>query len=172
MLDQATAQRIFRYDAASGVLTWAERGQNEFASAWAWTVWNKRFAGKPAGNAGGVGYRKVRVGRSNYSIHRIAWLMVHGEFPSVLDHINGNRSDNRLSNLREVTVAENNRNASRRRDNTSGHSGVSWDNQRKYWVAFIGRRKLGRFHRLTDAIAARKAAELAHDFHMNHGRAA
>jgi hypothetical protein len=72
------------------------------------------------------------------SAHRLAWFYVHGEFPKCeLDHINGVRDDNRISNLRECSRAENMQNAGMFKTNTSGYTGVTWHKQRRKWAAQI-----------------------------------
>ena len=101
---------------------------------------------------------------SKHLAHRLAWLYVHGEWPAEeIDHLNRVRSDNRISNLRLATQAENKQNTSLRRDSTSGHKGVSWHKRDKKWVAEIklhGKKHyLGYFNNINDAIAARKSEE-------------
>jgi len=94
--------------------------------------------------------------------------------PAEVDHINGDGTDNKLVNLREVSRTMNNQNASRRVDNKSGVTGVSWFKPARKWQAYISvdcrRIYLGVFSDLDEAIAVRKAAELQHGFHENHGR--
>jgi hypothetical protein len=81
----------------------------------------------------------------------------------VVDHINGNPSDNRKQNLRIVTQHQNAMNARLNINNTSGTTGVSWDKENNKWIAAIGVNnkniKLGRFINIEDAIKARKEAE-------------
>jgi hypothetical protein len=107
--------------------------------------------------------------------HRIIFAWVHGHWPAnQIDHIDGNKLNNRIENLREVSNAGNARNQKRRSTNTSGHTGIYWHNHANKWAAQItvdGRRmRLGYFHSKSDAIAVRKAAEVEHGFHENHGR--
>ncbi len=91
-----------------------------------------------------------------------------------IDHINGDRGDNRISNLRVVTSTENNRNKAINKNNTSGVTGVTWSKSRRKWIAQIHIGKIGKalggFDRVEDAIAARKNAETRYGFHENHGR--
>lgn len=125
---------------------------------------NSVKAGDVAGCPGGDGYLQITVCSRKYQAHRLAWLYIHGSWPKdQLDHVNRVRTDNRISNLREVTNKQNMQNAGKRSDNTSGHPGVSWHKQRSKWRAQIEHNQkrihLGYFTDIEDAIAARKAAE-------------
>ena len=141
-------------------------------------TWNKRFAGKEAGTVHSNGYSVIRFEkRRKYwrvRAHRVVWLLHHGEWPNgEVDHINKDRLDNRIENLRVVSHAENAKNAKRRSDNTSGHTGVIWNRKLSKWQAQIhsgGKNHfLGAFTDINDAIAARKAAEPRFGFHAHHG---
>jgi len=99
--------------------------------------------------------------------------MVYGQWPTEdIDHIDGNRANNRVENLRAVSRSVNMRNAYRRKDNKSGFVGVH-KNRVGSWVAQIavdGRViHLGFFRAQGDAVAARKAAEIEHGFSVRHG---
>lgn len=164
----------FAYNAETGVFTRLARARDEFKCDRDWAAWNAKFAGDIAGTASSQGYRYIKIKQKRFAEHRLAWMYVYGEFPrGEIDHINGNRSDNRLTNLRVVTRAENCRNLARRSDNTSGHIGVSWNKAMSKWAARIAvggkHRALGLFVNLADAISARKAAERDIGFHANHG---
>ena len=77
--------------------------------------------------------------RMQLYLHRICWFIVYNELaPNLVDHINRNRSDNRISNLRLANHCENQRNTSKLRNNTSGVTGVSWDKDRNKWRANCG----------------------------------
>ena len=97
------------------------------------------------------GYVALTFGRGRkYLAHRLAWLFIHGEWPALqVDHVNGDRADNRLSNLRLATRHENEQNRGRTSANTSGFKGVFWDKSRGKWLAAIGTggrlKNLGRF---------------------------
>lgn len=134
--------------------------------------WNSRFAGKPAlCTLAHNGYMYGAIFGENWSTHRIAWLHQTGEVPREIDHINGDRADNRFSNLREVDRVDNCKNL-RRRNNLSGATGVSWHVKGKSWAVKIGKKHVGLYKDFDDAVAARKAAEVANGYHPNHGRAA
>lgn len=137
-------------------------------------------AGKVGSLAGTVdklnGYRLVGVDRILYKAHRICFKMATGFDVGVfeIDHINGDRLDNRLSNLRMVSTATNLRNQKRRGNNTSGHTGVSFNKQLKKWDVRIHSNNkqfyLGSFTEKEDAVAVRKEAEKKYKYHPNHGR--
>jgi hypothetical protein len=139
-------------------------------------TWNTRYAGKEAlGHVDADGYKIGAILGRNYLAHRIIWLIISGCCPSgEIDHINGNRSDNRIANLRDVSKSENQRNATIRSDNASGFTGVCWHKAANKWIASIFVQKkniyLGVFENIEDAKAARKAAEREYKFHKNHGK--
>lgn len=160
MLTQSALKKDLHYDPETGEFTWLVS-----------TNYNA-LAGSTAGCLDRQEYQVIRVQGKNYKAHRLAWLYTHGEFPpDGLDHKNRDRSDNRISNLRLATNAENMQNIPIPSSNTSGHIGVSWDKATQKWLAQIqiNRKKinLGRFHNLEDAIAARKAAELKYHTFQN-----
>ena len=131
--------------------------------------WNSRRAGKRAGNDKGRGYRMLRVGGVAYLEHRVAYAIATGVDPAEMsvDHINGDRSDNRPCNLRLATNTENIRSRHKlNRNNTSGEHGVHWSKAASKWTAVIKVNRasvyLGLFENLEDARAARIAAEVAH----------
>ncbi|WP_425359496.1 HNH endonuclease signature motif containing protein [Borborobacter arsenicus] len=113
-------------------------------------------------------------------IHRIIWFLEKGCWPDVIDHIDGDGLNNRIDNLRDVSQAENMRNAARPNDNTSGRVGVSrlhrTDHWGDCWQAYInvrGKRiALGLFKSFEHACLAREDAERQYGYHANHGRAA
>lgn len=162
-----------RYDAGTGKLFWREAGPQHFKIARIHLAWNKRFAGKEAGAELNNGYLYLNLKKQVMLVHRVIWMMVYGYWPEQVDHINHIRTDNRLSNLREVTHVGNAQNISLPADNTSGRIGVYWFAQRNVWYARIKahgkNHHLGFFKDKGDAIAAREAAELRFGFHVNHG---
>lgn len=115
------------------------------------TTRGQAIAGKEAGSACTDGYRKVRVFGKYMLVHRVIWEMHYGPLMSgqVLDHINRDRADNRIENLRLVSIQQNQFNKSRQRDGTSGYKGVWWDSAKRVWKASArtekGRIYLGQF---------------------------
>jgi len=123
-----------------------------------------RKTNKVAGTLHAAGYWRVHIDRKPYLAHRLAWMYVHGAFPTNnIDHINHSRNDNRLKNLRLVTPSENQHNRKRTTQSSSGFLGVSWFAPKKKWRAYIkanGKRyHLGWFSDVNSAVQARKAAE-------------
>jgi len=103
-------------------------------------IYNKEtgqfFWKKEAGTITGHGYRYIRVNGKMMLAHRMAWLMAYGEDPGekLIDHINGNRLDNRIENLRLATFSQNGANAKRHSRNTSGLKGASKVLKRGKWT--------------------------------------
>ena len=119
-------------------------------------------------------YKVICFKNKSYGAHILAYIIYHGDdsIPDgcEIDHINGNKADNRIENLRAVTHQENSKNTKLYRNNTSGHPGVRKDNKAGYWRAFINKKQIGKFRTRKSAIAARKKAEQELGFHENHGR--
>jgi len=114
------------------------------------------------------------IDKNDYLVHRMAYLYMTGDMPDKeVDHINHNRLDNSWSNLRKATRQENARNCSLSKANTSGHTGVEWWKRDSNWRATImieGKlRHIGYYAEKSDAIAARRAADVENGFHNNHG---
>lgn len=154
---------FFSCNPEEGVLTWKISPRR-----------SKVIVGSVAGIVDREGYLFVHVRGFNHRVHRVIWVMATGVAPEQIDHINGNRSDNRIENLRSVSNQENARNQKLRCTNSSGHAGVCWHTRFDKWIAQIridGRYKyLGMFAEKDAAIAARKSAEAVYGFHENHGK--
>ena len=151
---------ILDYDPTTGLFRWRS-GKG------------RKRPGRLAGNSNQ--YVHIMIDKRVYLAHRLAWLYVHGEWPpEVIDHINGNGLDNRIVNLRAVSRSDNQRNLSRFSNNKSGVVGVRYRERQRKWIADIwdGCRlvQLGSFAEFSEAVAARKAAELFLGYHPNHGR--
>lgn len=173
---QEELRALLHYDPETGVLTWKPRPATMFANDRDAAKWNARFAGKEAlTGVNSDGYRKGTIWSAPCKAHRIIWMMVHGVDPIQIDHIDGNRLNNRISNLRNVSHLENVRNRRFSRTNSTGIVGVSFDKRARRFKAYIDsnciKLHLGSFNSLDDAIAARKRAEAKLGYHKNHGMA-
>lgn len=165
---------LLSYNPTTGKLLWKVRDAAMFKTTSAALTWNKRFAGKEAFTTKrSDGYFGGSINYVNYLAHRVIYKMVHNSEPEQIDHDDRDRSNNRVGNLVDSSATKNSRNCKLFSNNTSGQMGVSWDAARSKWIASITVNyvvtHLGRFTDLQDAIAARKAAEIQHNFHPSHG---
>lgn len=129
MVDRDGLKRVFNYDPQTGIFT--RRIDSGRHGRWK--------AGTPAGCKNSLGYTVVRIGPTLYAAHRLAFLYVFGEWPAVgIDHKDGNKSNNKIDNLRLATQAENlqNRRAAQR-NSSSGILGVYWSKRKLRWIASL-----------------------------------
>lgn len=118
MLSAEYARARLSYCPMSGRLFWKRRDD-------ARPQWNSRLAGKVAGTNIGNGYLGIKIDGKRHLAHRLAWLIVTGEMPNnEMDHVNGDRADNRIGNLRIATRGQNQRNRSVQKNNAIGVKGV------------------------------------------------
>lgn len=131
-------KECFSYDNNTGQLIWKERPAHHFSSICRLKAVNSRFAGKVAGHYHSRnGYLEIRIDDKLYKGHRIIYKLVKEEEPEgMLDHIDGDVTNNRVENLRVATAQENARNGNKRtKQGTSGYKGVSLQNGR--WCSCI-----------------------------------
>lgn len=167
-------------DYESGRIFWRERDVSFFANAHSCKRWNTRWSGKEAFlTIGTHGYLRGHILESVVDAHRVLWAMAHGEWPKKqVDHINGDRKDNRLQNLRLVDPAENSRNMKKHKSNTSGFGGVSWCKRIDRWRAYVcvgsGDKlkfvNLGYHSCWWKAVSARQKYNLENGYTVRHGR--
>lgn len=185
--DTETLRKLVSYEPETGTLTWKARTPDVFretagrySRAVACKTWNTKNAGKPAFNSPhGKFHLAGAIFGEHHLAHRIAWAIHYGlrDF-GMIDHINGNGLDNRITNLRLASREINAQNTSRRHDCTSGVTGVHRHIDKRWgtpnWTARIqcGKRRifLGSFDCLEDAIRARRAAEVRYGFGPAHGK--
>jgi hypothetical protein len=163
----------------TGRLFFRHRSEAEFCSPGVAKQWNTVNAGRETFlNVTAKGYLSGRVFGCQFMAHRVAWAVYHGKWPNhQIDHINGDPADNRLANLRDVPQHINARNVKRRKDNTSGCTGVSWVKRFGKWMAFAPRgdgrsKNLGCFKTFDEAVEARAASIAGLGFTERHGEIA
>lgn len=167
-------RKLISYDPLTGVLTWLTRPVSMFPSEKYAKIWNTKNAGKPAlSSLREHGYLGGNVlGRFHYA-HRVAWAIVTGEWPDQIDHDNGDRTDNRLTNMVEGGQSDNAKNMAQRSDNRSGVTGVSWDKRRCMWHARVKEhgkyRNLGHYHCIANAAMVRHQIAREMGFSERHG---
>lgn len=131
---------------------------------------SNRVAGSVATSNVGNGYLRVKVNGEAYYAHRVVFQMHHGWCPEFVDHINGDKKDNRIENLRPATKKQNQQNHGLCAKNTSGVKGVTWCKARKKWQAQCDKKFLGRYDSVEEANnAVRHYRELHHGRFANHG---
>lgn len=165
---------LLLYEPEAGLFKWAYRPEKYFRSPAYAKSWNDKHAGKVvAVFDNGRGYHIIAVSGQKLKAHRVAWVLTHGKYPcGSIDHIDGDRHNNKLSNLRDVSHAENMRNQRLSSKNKTGVAGVFW-NGRNFEASIKYQQKkyhLGNFRDLDTATAVRKSAEMQFGFHANHGR--
>lgn len=117
---------ILDYDPETGNLYWKRRPIESFATSRAYGLWNTRFANKIAGSKTMTGYISVRLKNRGYQAHILIWIMLNGDsYEGEIDHVNGNRDDNRICNLRIANDTTNAQNKKCRSDSKTSIKGVS-----------------------------------------------
>ncbi len=133
-------RRIMRYDEDSGKLFWLTRTEDMFTATASRSSlhlcrwWNSKNAGKEAvSGTTAAGYLRSTVQGRDILAHRAAWALFFGEWPTaILDHINGDRSDNRMANLRQVSASESRQNVRHERGAASRFKGVHADGRGRW----------------------------------------
>lgn len=163
MLTQQRVRDLLSYNPDTGTFVWIKPTARRVR------------VGDLAGYNDGGGYLRVSIDGKKIKNHRLVWLYVYGYLPDGdIDHINGIKDDNRISNLRFVSHKDNSRNRAMNVNNRSGVTGVRLDKKINKWVAYIRidgiQNYLGSHDDKFNAICARKSAENRYGFHQNHGK--
>ena len=124
-MTQSRLKELLHYDPETGVFVWK--------------VAHPRVrAGGRAGSISSRGYVRIRISGKDYWAHRLAWLYIHGDFPkNEVDHKDGDKTNNRIDNLRDCTHAQNHQNRVSMPGSSSKYPGVSWYKNSKKWRAKI-----------------------------------
>ena len=162
MITQSELKERLHYCPDTGAFTWLNPKSN------------CKSKGDKAGTMHHTGYLIIQIDKFRTGAHRWAFLYMTGSMPiEMVDHENQVRSDNRWSNLREVDRSGNQKNRSINKNNTSGFTGVRWHAGKEKWEVTIShnasRFYLGSFKDKSEAITARKAANIKYGYHPNHG---
>lgn len=153
-------KRCFEYDHESGIVYWKDRP---------WSLANRQTSGKEAGCLTNIGYKLINLSVSGKQVlmkaHRVAWVLCHGEWPAgEIDHKDGNKSNNRIENLRVATRSQNVANQAAR--NKTGLKGCTYNPRHDTWTSSIridGKNKhLGSFGSAEEAYAAYLSAAEIH----------
>lgn len=156
MLTANRLREVLNYDPETGVFTTLIGRKGHAAGA---------VAGTQKQCTETLAYTIIGIDRRLYRAHRLAWLYMTGEWPEdVIDHVNGDGTDNRWANIRPATKSQNQFNRRMSRNNTTGNTGVYRRSDGKAWVAEIWandrKQSLGSFQTYDEAVAARAAAQL------------
>ncbi len=161
MITQEYLKSILNYNAETGVFTWKVKFCRSVVK------------NSIAGRLDAKGYFVIGINKKTYKCHRLAWLYVYGYIPTKqIDHINGNRSDNRISNLREANNQQNSMNSKKSASNTSGVKNVYWHKPSKKWIVSIRinnkQNHIGCFDNFDDA--AKVSKEIREKYFKNFAR--
>lgn len=137
-------REVLEYDPKTGLFRWKI------------TLSSRAPAGRPAGFHMKNGYIGIAIDNVDYYAHRLAWFTTYERWPFQVDHINCQKSDNRISNLRETNFVGSSVNRPRRKDNTSGATGIHFDKSRQKWLVNVGHKFHGRFDSKDEAVVHRK----------------
>lgn len=181
MLTQQYLKEALIYNSDNGILIWnPNRPKTHFKKDSIWKCFISKYANKEAGTLlkskqKSTKYKLISLNGKGYLAHRLIWLYLYNSFPKhEIDHIDGNGLNNRITNLRDVPLKENQKNKKLEVRNKSGICGVSWHSASNMWRATIKIEgkciHLGTFKNIKEAELVRKQAEIKFGFHKNHGR--
>ncbi len=173
-LTQEYLKECLHYDQDTGIFTWKVRPLRHFEDGTIQTkkqicnIWNSRFANTITGSKSKKGYLLIGIDNKRYLAHRLAWLYIYGYCPeNKVDHFDRNRSNNKISNLREVGNICSMQNTGELKSNKSGVKGVYMRKDTNKWMSYIDIHKdriyLGSFVNFDDAVKARWEEERDND---------
>lgn len=146
MITQSQLKELVNYNQETGIFTWKKRTSNRIK------------IGDVVGNLHNLEYVEMSVGGVRCLAHRLVFLYEYGYIPTLIDHINRNKQDNRMQNLREASYSENALNSKIRSDNTSGFKCVYYDKRNNSWEVKIENMYIKKYKTLEEA--SKKALEI------------
>ena len=166
-ITQDKVKELFEY--RDGALFWKNRSFDSLGRS------IKYLNGRVAGSIDSSGYWQTKIDGKLHLNHRLIFLMFNGYIPKVLDHIDGDRTNNAIENLRVASIAQNNHNAKIRQDNTSGCKNVCWHKSSKKWQVALNinkqRKSFGNYDDIELAeLVAIEARNKFHKEYANHGK--
>lgn len=156
-ITQEYLKEALDYDPETGIFMWKERPREHFKTESSMKGWNTRYSCTNAVRKHSEGYIVISIKKRPYYAHRLAWLYVNGIMPNdEIDHINGVRDDNRISNLRDVSRTGNAQNVTKKRCGCKNYPiGVQFYKPLNKYVAKISFNKkqkhIGYFSSITEA---------------------
>jgi hypothetical protein len=173
-------RELIEPDFDTGWLVWKPRGPEWFANAYKSPAasqarrFNDRYAHQEALDClGHQGYLTGTLLGNYFAAHRVIWALHTGEFVEQIDHINRNRTQNYIDNLRDGAGLVNARNHTRQKNGASGHVGVHWCKLKNMWIVQIGVNNAqvygGAFPTYGEAVASRLALETKYGY-VNNGK--
>jgi len=159
--------KILRYDPETGDLYW--RGLDHKPK-----YIQTRYANKKISGSVSNGYKRVKINGKHIFAHRIAFALYYGAFPSkYIDHINGDTLDNRIENLRECSLSNNQRNKRLNKNSTTKYTGVGFHKMSGRWRAYASDKgkqvHIGNHDDFYDAVKAREEYSMKNGFTNRHG---
>jgi hypothetical protein len=173
ILDLPLLEECFLVDFETGVLTWKVRPMSHFVSSPVGGAWNTKYANKIASFVDPEGYKRVTINYSSFKHHRIIFGLFHNDSnPPPIDHFDGDKTNNGISNLRPALGSINHKNTAKKKSNTSGITGVCLLTHRLRWVVRIDsdeKRISKTFKDFFEACCFRKSMEIKLNYSARHG---
>lgn len=173
-------RELLCYNPETGKMTWLPRKAHHMSCSiqtneHAMKRWNSRYAGTPALSAihNVYGYMCGGIFKQKFRLARVAFAIYYNRWPKEeIDHIDHNKQNNRIKNLREVTAAVNSKNKPMKKNSTIHVFGVSKFRNKFRARITVSQKEihLGVFDNIENAISVRKQAEIKYGFHENHGK--
>lgn len=176
-ITQEIVKEFLSYDPDTGVFVWLPRDRRWLATDQSFKRWHTMYCGRQAGYQHKIydGYftRTIEIYGKRWQEHRLAFLYMTGNVPGIIDHMDGNPSNNSWENLRSSSYSGNAKNRVMSKNNTSGANGVSWHKRIRKWAANVRidnrPNHIGYFDDFDDAAKAARAARDANEFSERHG---